>query len=130
MLYQVEIGTPAQTLAAAPRETRIRITSGIAREEWFMFPDGCYGLMHVQVWHHGWQVWPWSPGASFHWNNYVYHIADRYPFSAEPYELVVKTWNDDDSYLHHVTFAMVLDPLPPPTELADLTALLEELGLD
>ena len=130
MYFYREITVPPNTLAASPLVTRIGVTAGIAREQWFMFPDGPYGLTHLQVWHHGWQVWPWTPGESFHWNNYVYHLQDRYPFEAEPYELVVKTWNLDDFFEHHVTFALVVDPLPPPTELADLSALLAELGLE
>lgn len=129
MFYYLEVTTPANTPASTPQRTVLKVTSGMAREEWFMFPDGPYGLAHIQVWHHGWQVWPWDPLQSLHWNNYVFHIQDRYPFTAEPYELVLKTWNLDDSYAHNVTFALTVDPLPPPTELADLTGLLTELGL-
>jgi len=129
VLYFVEIAVPAQTPELTPLETRIGVTSGLCREQWFMFPDGLYGLTHLQVWHHGWQVWPWTGLTSFHWNNYVYHTQDSYPLTAEPYEFVVKCWNDDDSYLHHVTVALVIDPLPPSSEMAELSQFLEELGL-
>lgn len=129
MFYQVEITTPANTLQANAQITRLRIHPGMTRRVWIMFPDGPYGLAHMQIWHHGWQVWPWSPGESYHWNDYVYTFEDRYPFTSEPYELVMHTWNLDDSYEHDVTFAMTLDPAPPPTELAELSELLEELGI-
>lgn len=129
MYYYIEVPIPANTPAATPKIDVVRVTSGVSREVWVMFPDGPYGLAHMQIWHHNMQVWPWDPHTSFHWNYQVFHIEDRFPFSAEPYELVIKTWNLDDSYLHHVTFAMTLDPLPPPTEMADLTGLLQELGL-
>ena len=130
MYYLKEILVPSLQPALTPQRTVIKVTAGIAREQWFMFPDGPYGLVHMQVWHHGWQVWPWLPRESFHWNNYVFHIQDRYPFTAEPFEVVVKTWSFDDFYDQPVTFAMTVDPMPPPTELADLTALLEDLGLE
>lgn len=130
MYYSKEILVPALTLESDPQITRIHVTKGIAREEWIMFPDGPYGLVHLQVWHHGWQVWPWSPGESFHWNNYVFHAQDRYPFSTPPYEVVIRTWNNDDFYPHHVTFAMTVDPMPVELELQDLTQLLIDLELE
>ena len=130
MYYFQEITVPANTTEASPQRTVLKVTAGIAREQWVMFPDGCYGLTHIQIRHHGWQVWPWDPRQSFHWNDYVFHIQDRYPFTAEPYEMVILTWNLDDVYDHTVTFAMVVDASPPPTELADLAQIMQELGME
>ncbi len=130
MYYYREVTVPANTTEKNPQVTVLKVTMGIAREQWVMFPDGCYGLTHLQVWHHGWQVWPWDPQQSFHWNDYVYHIQDRYPFTAEPLELKLVTWNVDDFYAHTITFATVVDAMPPPDELQSLSDLLVELGME
>lgn len=130
MLYYREVLIPFSTLESAAITRRLIITSGVATEQWFMFPDGPYGLAHMQVWHHGWMVWPWDQGESYHWNNFVYHIQDRYPFVAEPFEVVLRCWNLDDTFDHSLTFAMVVDPLPPLGETENLVAILQDLGLE
>ena len=129
MLFQAEILTPANTLASAPVITRVRVYPGIVTRVWAGFPQGCFGLAHMQVWHWGWQVWPWTPQTSFHWNDYMFSFEDRYPITVEPLEFVVKTWNLDDFYPHTLTFMVTVEPAPPLEELEALYRTLEELGI-
>jgi len=59
----------------------------------------------------------------------MFDFADRYPLTAEPYEFVVKTWNEDDFYLHMPTFMVLVEPAPPEEELRRLHRTLEALGI-
>ena len=129
MLYKTDCPTPANTPASAPIEHRVRVFPGIVTRVWVGFPKGCYGLAHVQIWHWGGPVWPWTPLQSFHWNDYMFSFADRFPLRTEPLEFVVKTWNLDDFYPHTPTFAVLVDPAPAPGELEGLLRSLQELGL-
>ena len=129
MLFQAEILTPANTPASSPVITRLRIYPGIVKRVWAGFPHGCFGLAHMQIWHWGWQVWPWTPQTSFHWNDYMFTFEDRYPIKEEPLEFVIKTWNLDDSYAHTLTFAVTIEPAPPEEELRELHEALLALGL-
>ncbi len=129
MLYKVECPTPALTTKYSPVVTRCRVFPGMVTGVWVGFPKGCYGLCHLQVWHQGLPAWPWSPADSFHWNDYMFYFADRFPLTAEPFEFVIKTWNEDDFYPHTPTFMVLVEPAPPPGELEELQRTLEALGL-
>ncbi len=129
MYFHCEAFTPAQTPEGAPVITRLGIYPGVVTRIWVGFPAGCYGLVHMQIWYCGWQVWPYTPQTSYHWENYVYVVDDRYPIVDEPLELVIKTWNDDDSYDHTLTFACTIEPAPPEEELRQLQERLVALGL-
>ena len=129
MFFQCEVLTPANTPASSPIVTRLAVYPGVTRQVWVGFPRGCFALAHLQVWRWGWQLWPWTPQQSFHWDNYVYTFEDRYPILNEPLELVVKTWNLDDSYDHTLTFACTVEPAPSEAELRELREVLEGLGL-
>jgi len=129
VLFQAEILTPANTPASRPIKTRLAVYPGITGRTWVGFPPGPKGLAHMQIWHSGWQVWPWTPGTSFHWDNHIFTFQDRYPITVEPLEFVVKTWNLDDSYPHALTFMVTVEPAPPPEEVRELHRTLEALGL-
>ena len=129
MFFQAEILTPANTPQTSPIVTRLSVYPGITDRIWVGFPRGCYGLAHMQVWHWGWQVWPWTPQTSFHWNDLLFTFEDRYPIYEEPLELVIKTWNLDDFYPHTLPFGVTVEPAPPEEELKRLYRALEALGI-
>lgn len=109
MIYKVDCPTPANTPKLTPSLFRVRVTLGVTEQVWVGFPPGCKGLCHLQVWHWGWPVWPWSPGDSFHWDGYMFTFHDSYELKTEPLELVIKTWNLDDTYAHTPTFAVHIE---------------------
>jgi len=129
MFFQTEIVIPPNTAQDDPLVTRLQVQPGVTRQVWVMFPHGCFGLVHLQVWYWGWQLWPWTPGSSFAWDDYVFVFEDRYPLTEPPYELVLKAWNDDDTYEHRVTFACTIEPAAPQDELERLHDALLALGL-
>lgn len=102
MYYQATITTPANTSSGVPLVTTLLLARGLITRVVVGFPSGLFGLCHVQINDKGWQIVPWSLGEDLAWNNYVYVLNMQYELIAEPYEVTVITWNDDDSYDHRV----------------------------
>jgi len=136
MLFKAEITAPVNTVAdiAIGRPTyatpvRLRVYPGKVTRVWFGFPKGCYGLAHLQVRHHGWMAWPWSPLQSFHWNDYMFTFEDRLPLTAEPYEFVLRAWSYDDFYEHTLTFMCFVDPAQREMSQEQMRQVYEDLGV-
>ena len=131
MLFKAEIVAPVNAPAdiALGRPThaepvRLAVYPGLVTRVWVGFPPGCFGLAHLQVWHWGWPVWPWSPDESFHWDGYIFTFDDRYPLTSEPYEFVLRAWSFDDTFEHRLTFMCLIEPSPPMREVSALEMVL------
>ena len=128
MIYKVDLTIPPLQSFYTPVEVHVRVYPGVVRQTWIMFPRGCCGLAHVCIYHWGWQIWPWSPGHSFAWDDYVYTFHDNYPVTAEPLEFVMKGWSFDDSYSHTISLAIHVEPTAKE-EIETLEEIYEALGL-
>lgn len=129
MIFKIDLPTPANTSYANRLVTPLRVYPGITRRVWVGFPEGCYGLCHVKVYHGSWQVWPWDVVTDFAWNDYVFTFEDRYPILDEPCDLRIVHWNLDDSYSHTPFFAVTIDPEGPREEVETLESIYEALGM-
>ena len=100
MIYGLTITTPANTAEKSIPDVRLKITSGLI---WLMevdFPPGGCGLLHVQAFDGSYQVLPATPGESLHGDGVVMKFDDLYFKQAAPFELMIRTWNDDDTWAH------------------------------
>lgn len=113
MYYKWERSIPANTLEADAIEERLQLTWGTIREIHVGFPPGPAGLVHLQVRDKGWQIVPWTPLQSLAWDNYVFVLPCDYRLDVEPYDLMIRAWNLDDSYTHTVFVGVVLDENVP-----------------
>jgi len=151
MLFSVDIPTPANTPKAYPVNTKLRVGPGTTGQVWVGFPPGPKGLAHLQVWHWGSLLWPChtpvisllmnAPGAvgiptaqmideaSFHWDDVLVTFEDPYQLTAEPYDLVIRTWNEDDSYPHTLFFGLIVKPAPGIETALSLDQVLADLGI-
>jgi len=100
--YQATITTPANTSASVPQKTMLPLARGVISKILVGFPPGPAGLCHVQIRDKGWQIAPWSLAEDMAWDNFVYEMTPQYALVAEPYEVMILTWNEDDSYDHQV----------------------------
>ena len=103
MIYGGVIHTLPNTLASAPMETVVDITSGLIYHVKIIFPPGPSGLLHVQVFDISYQLFPTTIGASFVGDNLKMEWDEMYDKDEAPHILIVKTWNDDDTYAHDVS---------------------------
>jgi len=100
MIYTSTISTPAGTAEKSIPDVTLKITSGLI---WLLevdFPPGGCGLLHVQVFDGSYQVLPATPGESLHGDAVVMKFDDLYFKQAAPFELMIRTWNDDDTWPH------------------------------
>ena len=102
MIYTASITTDANTAEGDKEDVILQVTSGLL---WMMevdFPPGCCGLLHVQVFDGLYQVLPASPGESLHGDNVTVRFDDLYFKQAAPFELHIRTWNEDDTWPHSI----------------------------
>jgi len=108
MYYKVEIEVPANTMEANAEEALLRLTAGTIELVQVGFPPGCAGLAHVQIFDKSWQLVPWTPGESVHWDAYVFELSHDYVMAEPPFELRVKAWNVDDVYTHTIWVGVIM----------------------
>jgi len=151
MHFAVDIPTPANTLERHAVVTRMTVYPGMTGQVWVGFPDGCFGLAHMRIYHWNGMVWPGYthvksiattlPGfigiatvnptdiPSFAWNAYTYTFEDPFPLTAEPYEFVIKTWNLDDFYPHKLHFGIIIHPTMAVLSPLQIQQVYEDLGV-
>jgi len=109
MIYSAEIHTPMNTPALTPLETWMDVTSGMIYVMKIYFPPGSAGLMHVQIYDSGYQLFPSTIGESFSGDNLALSFDETYPKLEPPWFLRIRSWNLDTDYDHevHIQIGMV-----------------------
>lgn len=133
MLYEFDLTIPANTTAASATELEAHLPAGTITQVEVQIPLGCKGLTHVQVLQAGHPLWPSNPDANIKGDDARIVWREDHDVLEEPYTLLLRGWNDDDSYPHTITFRFAMLPLSAkeaaraPAGL--LTRLAEFIGL-
>lgn len=109
MIYGGEISTPANTAETAPQRTVVPVAEGIIYHLKVYLPPGSGGLLHAQIFHSTYQVFPTSIGESFSGDNILLEYDVLYPMDSPPYEILIVTWNVDDSYDHTIQIHLSME---------------------
>jgi len=111
MIYTTDITTPANTAKNDPLITVGKVTKGLVYRVEIEFPPGAAGLHHVVIFDGGYQVWPSTPGQTFHGGWSIIGFDDTYLKMAAPFEFKAYSWNLDETYDHliQVRIGMVSD---------------------
>ena len=64
------------------------------------YPKGCAGLVHTEIYHWDVKLWPKNEEGTFTGDDIVIISRPNFELSEAPYELVIKTWNLDDTFQH------------------------------
>jgi hypothetical protein len=110
LFYEFAIAVPANTPASAPLDTDVQLVAGVITWVEVQFPDGCFGLAHAKILHDLHQVWPTNTDGDISANNEHVDWFESYEMNAEPYDLTLRAWNDDDSFPHTLTFRFAVTP--------------------
>ena len=104
MIYTADVDTDGKGAfpASAPMKTIIKVTKGLVYRVEIEFPPGAAGLHHVVIFDGGYQVWPSSPGQTFHGGWSLIGFDDTYLKLSAPFEFQAYSWNLDDTYPHLV----------------------------
>ena len=128
MLFQRDLLIAIGKTVANPATDSMVLCEGTIIRYSVLFPAGCAGLVHVQVWLGGFQLLPWSRGFWMRGDDHLVAGDTNYPVGAAPRLITVKGYNEDTAYSHTVTIMLEVRPTyhtlgePPPEEL------LQELG--
>ena len=104
MVYSATITTVANTAPSAPKTTTLQATSGVVVRSEFYFPPGSSGLMGIQVRVANVQILPIDRDEWLIGDNRTVVIDDLYEMDSEPFELEVRTYNEDTDYDHLIQF--------------------------
>ena len=110
MLFTWEINVPKNTTEASPVEQCLPIAHGIITWVSVLFPPGCAGLAHCQIYHFGQQIFPSRNGMDLSGDTFPIEWNEYYEMYHEPYDLKAKCWNEDDTYQHKLYFRVAVLP--------------------
>ena len=102
MIYASTISTDEGTAEGSKDDVVLKLTSGLIWMFELDFPPGCCGLLHVQIFDGLYQVLPSSIGENMHGDAVTMRFDDLYFKQGAPFELKIRTWNDDDTWPHTV----------------------------
>jgi len=100
MFYEERLTIPANTPEDNPTTKYLEISPGVIHRVQVVFPTGCVGLVHVQVWYEEHQLYPSNPGGSFTGDGVLIEFRDFFEITQKPYRLKLVGWNLDDTYQH------------------------------
>jgi len=105
-VYSVKI--PISTPEDDPVKECVRLPAGLLQRVDVLFPPGCAGLVHVQVWYEGSQFLPTTRGESYYGDNMYREIPLLVDLEHDWNEFEIVAWNNDDWYEHTVVVYFVV----------------------
>jgi len=103
MIYSKYISTPIEDYFTIPLQTVLKVTRGLVYKVEVDFPPGPTGLLKVQIYDGGHQVWPSTPGEYFITDGYCISFDDTLLKLIAPFQFDIYTWNEDTKHAHGVT---------------------------
>ena len=103
MIYVANINTEKNTAKSSPKVTYLKLTKGLIYRCSFQFPRGPSGLVGLAVFQGLFQMWPSSVGEYFIADDETINFDDLFIFEDAPYDLAIKTYNEDETYDHVVS---------------------------
>lgn len=136
MFYVKNISTDASTSKADAKETRIRVWGGVLHYIGIRFPDGCGGLLHVQVRQADQPVMPTNASADIADDGWLVEAKFHYKMQAGTNLIRILTWNDDTALAHSCRVRIgilpeyILTPYRPLERMSgSLRVLLKRIGV-
>jgi hypothetical protein len=110
VFYSLAVETAANTAESSKLETRLVMERGVITKVGVFIPAGHAGLCHGQIYRARHQVWPRNWAGNFAGDDIYIVWEESWPLLYPPYELTIKTWNEDTTYAHTLYFHLVIIP--------------------
>jgi len=102
MFYEYNITYLPNIPKDMEQTSTIRLSRGIVKRVEVVFPRGCAGLVGVRIFRGSVQVIPLNYPAWLDTDGETISITSEIDLSVNPYELIVKGYNLDDTYPHTI----------------------------
>ncbi len=129
MLFTTDITIPASTPDTAPTVAILKIAHGIITEIMVRPRPGHSSLAHCVILHHEHQIAPSTENMDLHGDTFPIDWDEYYESYQPPYELKIKGWNDDDTFPHTFTIAVVVLPRKAVLAMAIVDAIKGAFGM-
>jgi len=123
MLFTIDVKVPKNTTETAPVTEILGIAHGIITKIMFRPRPGHASLAHYAILHHEHQIAPSTEGMWLAGDTFPIDWEEYYESYQPPYELKIKGWNEDDTYPHTATIAIVILPRKAVLALAIVDAI-------
>ena len=110
MLFQRDILIEAGKTATDPATDTMKLCEGVITRYSVLFPAGCAGLAHVQVWLGGFQLIPWSRGLWLRGDDHLIEGVTQYPVGPAPRLVTIKGYNEDTDNGHTISVTLEVTP--------------------
>lgn len=103
MIYQKTISTVITDFAITPKRTVLHVCKGLVYKVEIAFPPGPAGLLKVQIYDGGHQMWPSTPGEFFATEAETISYDDTFLKLAAPFQYDIYSINECEKFTHEVT---------------------------
>jgi len=102
MVYTASITASKQGEDGDVRDVVLSVAKGLIYRIEVDFPLGCSGLVHVQIFDGGYQLYPASPGEAFQGEGVIVGFDDLYMKQVAPFEFRILVRNKDECWPHTI----------------------------
>ncbi len=128
VLVVTEVTVPANTPSGAPMQSKVKLPKGVLTRIEYLFPSGQFCLTRVAVYYGLERISPHRYGDWLCGNGETIVDNLQYRLPEDPTELVIKAYNQDDTYDH--TIYLRFEVQPEEAIVANvLKAFMRKLGL-
>ncbi len=113
MIYDKALTIPAETKQPSLASVELAVGPGVVKQVFLTFPDGCAGLVGVQILFAEHVVWPSNPDTFFIANDITFSFLENTKVDDEPYSFTMQGYNNDCVYPHTVTLRLSIVPDEP-----------------
>lgn len=123
MFDEFKLTVPANTAAASPVSTRMRLSSGVLHFVELVFPPGCKHMVHVRIERGGKTLFPRTRANSIVGDTFPIRWFDWIELKPGDNELTFLGWSPDTQRQHQLVCRLAWlrrEELAPETTLGDL----------
>ena len=110
MQYVKEITFSSGGSSTNQTSANIKAAKGIIHKIELVFPSGCFGLVHVQLFQGGHPIAPSTFRQTYASDNEVILIPEFTELRSELNTITITGWNEDDTYDHTIRFRIYVLP--------------------
>lgn len=110
MLFTKDITVLTTHTESDPLVETLNIAKGILSFVSVLFPTGCHGMVHCQLYYHEHQIAPSTQGMTMIGDSTPVEWTEYYECYQPPFQIKIKAWGVSCSYPHTLTIRVAILP--------------------